>query len=37
MVPSVQGVKKTGPQLEKQFLDRHLAVPGKEKVKKPAV
>jgi hypothetical protein len=35
MVPPVQIVKKTGPRLEKRFLDRRLAAPEKEKVKKP--
>jgi hypothetical protein len=34
MAPLVQGMQKTGPRLEKRFLDRCLAAPEKEKVKK---
>jgi hypothetical protein len=35
MAPLVQGMQKTGPRLEKQFLDHRLAAPEKGKEKKP--
>ncbi len=36
MAPPVQGMQKTGPRVEKQFLDHRLAAPEENKAEKPA-